>query len=330
MNKTLRHSMRRWAAMATLGVAGLAASAGAQAYSNLYFFGDSLTDTGNIFVLTGGATPNTPYFPGRFSDGPVWAETLAGGLGMPGASTASLQGGSNYAFGGARTSGGSIPSLVAQVGGFTAAAGSQDGGSLFVLVGGGNDMRDARTAFPTMDDAGAAGRAAAAATAAGHLKTSLSLLAADGAQHVLLANLPDLGSTPEAVGLGLVAPSSDASFQFNAQMAGVLAHGAGLGLTMHFIDFAALSAAVRADALGNGGATYGITNVFTPCGSFTGSVGIPCNVSAFSDALHPSAVAHALLGNAAVAVVPEAGTAAMMTGGLGLLAWLTRRRRAAR
>jgi outer membrane lipase/esterase len=326
----MRKSMRRWMTTATIGLAALAASAGAQAYSNLYIFGDSLSDTGNIFALTGGATPAAPYFAGRFSDGPVWAETLATSLGLPAASTASLMGGQNFAFGGARTSGGSIPSLVAQVGGFTGAAGLQDGGTLFVVVGGGNDMRDARSAFPTMDAAGATGRAAAAVTAANNLKTTLNLLAADGARHVLLANLPDLGTTPEAVGLGLVAPSSDATAQFNAQLAGVISHGAGLGLTMHIVDFAGISATVRADALFNGGATYGITNVFTPCGTFAGSIGVPCAVSAFSDALHPSARSHELLGLAAAAVVPEAGTTAMMAGGLGLLAWVTRRRRAAR
>ena len=94
----MRKSMRRWMTTATIGLAALAASAGAQAYSNLYIFGDSLSDTGNIFALTGGATPAAPYFAGRFSDGPVWAETLATSLGLPAASTASLLGGQNFAF----------------------------------------------------------------------------------------------------------------------------------------------------------------------------------------------------------------------------------------
>jgi hypothetical protein len=38
----MRKSMRRWMTTATIGLAALAASAGAQAYSNLYIFGDSL------------------------------------------------------------------------------------------------------------------------------------------------------------------------------------------------------------------------------------------------------------------------------------------------
>lgn len=308
-----------------IGVVGLGAPAAhATSFSNAYYFGDSLSDTGNVFALTGGAVPAAPYFGGRFSDGPVWVETLAAGIGLPGSATASLLGGNNYAFGGARTSGGSIPSLLAQVGGFTGAAGPVDPAALYVVVGGGNDMRDARSAFPTMDAAGAAGRAAAAQAAADNLATTLQLLAADGAQHVLIGNLPDLGTTPEALALGLAPASSDASFQFNTRLTDVVSFGQSLGLTMYFLDLAGISNAVRADALGNGGAVYGITNVFTPCGSFTGSVGVPCAVSAFSDALHPSARAHEILGQAAVSVVPEPATWLLMA--LGTAGLLARRR----
>jgi phospholipase/lecithinase/hemolysin len=297
------------------------------AFSNAYYFGDSLSDTGNIFTLTGGTVPASPYFNGRFSDGPVWVETLAAGLGLAASTTASLQGGNNFAFGGARTAGGSIPSLLTQVGGFTSAPGSLDPAALYVVVAGGNDMRDARSAFPSMDAAGAAGRLAAATAAADNLNAALALLAADGARNVLVANLPDLGTTPEAVGLGLVAPSSDATNQFNSLMGSVLGFGQGLGLSMSFFDLAGISAAVRSDALNNGGAVYGISNVSTPCGAFQGSIGISCNVSLFSDALHPSARTHQIVGLAAVAVVPEPQTLALMA--LGLLAVVLRAKRPA-
>jgi phospholipase/lecithinase/hemolysin len=310
-------------------VAGLAlvgACSTASAFSNAYYFGDSLSDTGNIFSLTGGTVPASPYFNGRFSDGPVWVETLAAGLGLPASSTASLQGGNNHAFGGARTTGGSIPSLLAQVGSFTAAPGALDPLALYVVVAGGNDMRDARSAFPSMDAAGAAGRAAAASAATNNLRSALGLLAADGARYVLVANLPDLGATPEAVGLALVAPSSDATNQFNSLMGGVVGFGQGLGLQMSFLDLAGVAAAVRSDALNNGGAVYGITNVTTPCGAFTGSVGISCNASLFSDALHPSARAHQIVGLAAVAVVPEPQTVLLMALGLFCLSVRATRR----
>ncbi len=63
-------------------------------YSNIYVFGDSLVDTGNIFNLTTFAQessallgleipvlpPSPPYFAGRFSNGPIWIDNLANEL----------------------------------------------------------------------------------------------------------------------------------------------------------------------------------------------------------------------------------------------------------
>ena len=315
----------RLAAALVLGAASLAAQA--NTYSNLFIFGDSLSDTGNIFTVTGGATPASPYFNGRFSDGPVWAESLAAGLGLPNGGRASLQGGTNFAFGGARTSGGTVPSVLSQVGSFATPQAALDPNALYVIVAGGNDMRDARTTFPTMDAAGATGRLNAATTAANNLRTAIGQLAAKGARNVLIANLPDLGNTPEAVALNLVAPSSDASLQFNLQINSLLGWGQGQGLTMSFLDLAGIASAVRNDALNNAGATYGILNVQTPCGSFQGSIGISCSVSGFSDALHPSARLHALFGAAALAAVPEPATWLLMAAGaMALMA--ARRRRA--
>ena len=42
----------------------------------LVCFGDSTTDTGNVFKLTGNRWPSPPYYRGRFSDGPIWVERL--------------------------------------------------------------------------------------------------------------------------------------------------------------------------------------------------------------------------------------------------------------
>jgi outer membrane lipase/esterase len=307
-------------------------SAWATSFSSLTVFGDSLSDTGNIFLATGGAVPTAPYFNGRFSDGPVWIDHLAAGLGLPAGAVPSLVGGGNYAFGGARTgAGASPPGLLAQVGGLWAPANPfADPTGLYVYAGGGNDMRDARSAFQGVTPADEAGRQAAAAAAINRL----SLLAGSGAQSVLIANLPDLGATPEAFALGLVAASTDATARFNALMPTLITAGESFGLDVYFFDLAGLAAAIRDDALNNGGAVYGITNVLTPCGPFPGSIGIPCSVSLFSDALHPTAVAHRLAGLAALGAVmpvpvPEPSTLALFGCGLiGLAA--ARRRRDAR
>ena len=72
-----------------------------------YFFGDSLTDAGNVAARAPldeipGALPGKAgsfYWQERFSNGPNWADRLARALGT--SSAASAQGGPNYAAGGA-------------------------------------------------------------------------------------------------------------------------------------------------------------------------------------------------------------------------------------
>lgn len=57
---------------------------------------------GNDYILSGGTLPGAPYYNGEFSNGPVWIQDLAAGLGV-GPLTPSLAGGTDYAFGGAET-----------------------------------------------------------------------------------------------------------------------------------------------------------------------------------------------------------------------------------
>ena len=99
----------------SVAIAALALSAQVSAGS-LYFFGDSLSDTGNVSTATGGAFPGTaqPYAPGQYTDkfgGGVWAAQFATLYGQPSASTPSLLGGRNYAWAGATTGVGNVPGL---------------------------------------------------------------------------------------------------------------------------------------------------------------------------------------------------------------------------
>lgn len=325
--------LHRCVALLAVAVAALASvPAWAVTYTSLTVFGDSLSDTGNISLATSGGTPGAPYYNGRFSNGPIWIDVLAAGLGTPTGAVPSLAGGSNYAFGGARTGTDSNPpGVLGQVAGLWAPShAAADASGLYVVVGGGNDLRDARGGSST-----AASRQAAAQAAATNVFNAVSVLATHGAQHVLISNVPDLGVTPEAVGLGLVAQSTDVTQRFNLLIAGLVPtlEATYAGLDVSFLDMAGLAASIRSDALTNGGAVYGITNVLTPCGSFPGSAGVSCSVSAYSDALHPSAVAHALIGQAALAAVtavPEPASAATMASGLVALLVAVRRRRSAR
>src|SRR3984885_9413160 len=114
--------MRKSAWIPFMGVLFRLASMGAQAqtrsYDALYVFGDSYCDVGNLFLATGGAEPAAPYYSGRFSNGPIWLDHVAGFLGVP--LKPSALGGTDYAFGGAWVtqplSVTGVPSVPQQVG----------------------------------------------------------------------------------------------------------------------------------------------------------------------------------------------------------------------
>ena len=78
--------------------------------TSLVVVGDSLSDDGNGFILTGGTFPPPPYDQGG-SNGPVAVEYLASALGLPLAPSAA--GGTNYAVLGAATGAVEIPLLSA-------------------------------------------------------------------------------------------------------------------------------------------------------------------------------------------------------------------------
>lgn len=104
----------------------------AASFSQLYVFGDSLSDTGNSFNATG-IPPSPPYYQGR-SNVPVWVDYLASELGL------SAQQQTNYAFGGAtsgsdnNTPGGqNLPGLQQQVDRYQATNTSADPNALYVV-----------------------------------------------------------------------------------------------------------------------------------------------------------------------------------------------------
>ena len=194
-------------AAGTLGAAALAlpATAATMAYSNQIVFGDSLVDAGNIFTLTGGATPNpsTGYFQGRFTNGPDFTDLInvpiEGGFTSP-----SLLGGDNYAFGGARivnnsgfsAGGDPIPDLDFQVGTYLAAVGGNaDPDALYTISAAGNDIfaiGRGETGPYTQEEY--------IALAATRLVANVAALDAAGARHILVMGVPN-ATTPVAADL---------------------------------------------------------------------------------------------------------------------------------
>lgn len=292
-------------------------SAQASAYSALYVFGDSLSDTGNINVVSGGV-PLPPYATGRFSNGPVWVETLASNLGLTAVN--SLSGGTNYAFGGAPTGApfiSSSPSLTAQVGGMylPSVGGVADPNALYVVWGGGNDVRTGDPAVLT--------------NSVPNIVNIISALAAAGATNFLVPNLPNIGLTPEAQagGPAVVAGATFLSVTFNGQL---IAATAGLrsSLGVNIIDLDVY--AFLNTTIANAGA-LGITNTTGRCYSGTTGIGGPGTVCAnpneyvFWDGIHPTAAAHALLGNYASSAIPVPAAAWLFVSGIAALGALRRK-----
>lgn len=116
------------------------------AAGKVFTFGDSLSDTGNVFSISGGIYPPSPYFEGRFSNGKVWVEHLAAELGRPADSLARVDGGRNYAVGGSETTG----TLSSQLTSFQLDLGFNTLGSddLCILWVGGNDILNGTSAVP--------------------------------------------------------------------------------------------------------------------------------------------------------------------------------------
>lgn len=116
-------------------------------FSTLYAFGDSLSDAGNVSLLTANQIPaRSIYSDGRFSNGNVWVQDLATNLHMP-AVKPSVAGGTDYAYGGAETGGTSVhaanPSdLPSQLALFEARVPHPSPSALYTVWAGSNDLLD--------------------------------------------------------------------------------------------------------------------------------------------------------------------------------------------
>jgi len=307
------------------------ATARANAYSALYIFGDSLSDSGNNAIVFAPNTtpvpipgndfiPTFPYASGRYTNGPVWAEDFASALGL--SASPSRLGGTNYASGGALTgplNPGPFPNLETQVALFLLDhANAAPGSALYVVAGGGDNARAAlNSAAACLGDALCIQSVivAAAQTYATDIATIVGALELAGATNFVVWNVPDIGLTPAVESFGPQASFLGTLIAASMNAAELSAIGGNPGVRL-FDLFGLVD-----DVVANPGA-FGFTNVTDACARFT-----TCDPSTFVfwDGIHPTSGGALVISNAMLAVVPEPATLILLGAGLVVAAVTARR-----
>ncbi len=268
-------------------------------------FGDSLSDVGNVYAASGGTYPASPYFNGRFSNGPLWVEDVAAAQGATLAP--SFLGGTDYAVGGAKTGAG-LTDLLTQVDSYRNAR-TGSAANLYVVLAGGNDYLSGTPDVPTT---------------VGNVRTAIERLYDAGGRRFLVPNLPLLGNVPKNVGTANQAGANALAAAHNLALRNAVAllRASKPGIAITELDTAALFESARA----NPGA-YGLTNV-SAAAYANGAVAPGVAGYLFWDDIHPTRNGHRLLGAEAnrLLAVPEPATLAALA--LGAAALLRRRRRA--
>ncbi len=274
-------------ALAACAVAG---SASAQTYSRLVVFGDSLSDNGNLYLISSGTQPaSPPYYQGRFSSGQVWTERL----GFNAANfNGSVTGNINYAFGGARTdaSAGVPFGMLTQLARYTAAGGKFGATDLVTVLGGANDI------FQALPAAGASASPVAAMTpvataAAANVNSLVNSVAGAGAGTILVSNLPKLSLTPSFRGTAAAPLADYSATTFNtALQTGLNTVAAGRpGSNIILMDLFKIGDVVAANP-----GQFGVSNVTAACFNGATVCSDPSSYFYF-DGVHPTATGHAVI-----------------------------------
>ena len=319
--------------------------------SDLYIFGDSLSDPGNNAIRFGSDATATPPFnvtlqseitgntfiatypyatSYQYTNGNVWAYQFATLLGLPSAVAGPVLGSglgaNNYASAGAATgtlnNPGPVPSLLTQTGSFVASLGSAQApaNALYVVAGGGNNARTAMTAILSGSNP-AATIVETASQFAADIGSIVDTLQAKGAQNIIVWTAPNLGLSPAITANGPTAVSlaTTLTYSMNAALAARLASET----DVRTFDFFGLITSVNA----NPGA-YGLTNVSDAGGAVPGA-----DLSTYLcwDGVHPTAAGHAILAQSMYdfTTVPEidpAGAGSVLAIVVGCLSLIERRR----
>ncbi len=275
-------------------------------FSNVIYFGDSLTDSGYFKPVV---PPGTGLF--TTNPGPVWSQLFSERFGTA-AIPSNQPGGTNYAQGGAQTTilpgippvaptAGATP-IAAQVQNFLA-KGSVDPNAVYSVFGGGNDFFWQLGLLQAGQTTPAAVQASLGQSGV-DLGKQVAILHAAGAGLVMAWNLPDLGRTPFAAASGQAPAISQLVSLFNNSLQATL-NTVG-GNTLRLNTYALFNEILANPAL------YGITNITSPaCTVSTAYLCTPATlVSAnapqtylFSNDSHPTTAGHQLFADYAISFI---------------------------
>ncbi|MFE4108290.1 SGNH/GDSL hydrolase family protein [Almyronema epifaneia] len=306
------------AASALLSPLLMPLAAPAATFTQMFVFGDSLSDTGNLYAQTSSLLPLAPFgvpasppYAQKFSNDDLWVEYLADEF-VPGPAALPV---SNFALGGATTSEFNIinnflptplfpdfDGVQEQV--FEAYLGLSpliDPNALYTLWAGANDYLGGGVSDPTIP--------------VNNLTTAINAFVDAGVQNLLVLNLPDLGRLPATSG----DPSQAAALSAIANQHNTLLAQAVQGIRqVTLFDVKSLFD----QALAGG---FGFTNTTTAClqgfvAPLPALAGVPCSnpgETLFWDDIHPTSRAHAEIAQAIlvelqadepVASTPEPGS----------------------
>lgn len=359
MNKKLLGALALFAAM------GLPAAANAslQTLSDLFVFGDSLSDGGNSGIVSRAATggsityPPSPYYNGQYSNGPVAVEYLWQSYNGSASFAPSLAGGTNYAIGGATTGLESFNSVTPSTGALAPAynqlsnnwqlndfASQLAGGrtfdpatSLFVVWLFPNDVFYSATGStpgtvgcpdnatgPCVGSPLIGGYPQLIGNGVTNILTTVAYLASLGAQHFLVPNMPDLGKTPEFSGTSGEAGLTALTVGFNSTLAYYLSL---LDTSLTSAEIVQFDTFGAFDRIRQDPGAYGIKNATQQCIQNYAACAADNFQWAFWDGVHPTTYAHSILGAEFRAAVPEPESILLLA--IGLLGIFVTRRRAA-
>lgn len=305
----------------------------AATFDKLYVFGDSLSDTGNVFTVSSAANkldpsipitpPSPPYFQGRFSNGPNWVDYLAPELGTAPVinSTALAVGGPiaftpsgptvNFNYGGATTTNSVNFSFGGARTGFESTDARLPVGLLTEVYSYTNDLNAAqKSADPDAlyvvwagpNDYNFGGLRSATVPIQ-NILTAVTALADKGARNILVPNIPDLGKTPRGLSTdpeGLTRVTQEHNSALTTVFNGLSDKYQGLNIIP--FDVNAIFTDLRANP-----DKYGFTNLSSPCLTAVSVCANP-NQYLFWDDIHPTTAGHRILAQGALESLNSAHT----------------------